>query len=89
MHWAEPLFSKYLIGLIKSVPLIDIGNFVLFFGLKFAPNFLRGLITLEKSLLDRLLSPINFIFFGALIKRAKISLPNVPELPALIVRFFL
>ena len=43
------------------------------------------MVTLEKSLLDKLLSPIIFIFLGDLIKRPKINLPSVPEFLAFIV----
>ena len=46
-------------------------------------------MTLEKSLLDKLLSPINLIFLSVLINRDSINLPSVPELPALIIVFFL
>ena len=44
--------------------------------------FLEESITLEKSLLDKLLSPINLIFDGDCTNKAKISLPNVPLFPA-------
>ena len=47
------------------------------------------MVTLEKSLLDKLLSPIIFIFFVDLIKRPKINLPSVPEFLASIVKFLL
>ena len=47
------------------------------------------MVTLEKSLLDKLLSPIIFIFLGDLIKRPKINLPSVPEFLASIVKFLL
>ena len=46
-------------------------------------------MTLEKSLFDKLLSPINLIFFSVLISRERISLPSVPEFPALITVLFL
>ena len=49
----------------------------------------KGSITLEKSLLDRLLSPTILILNGDLIKRGKISLPTVPEFPAFKIKFFL
>ena len=61
----------------------------LFLGKKFAPNSFKGLMTLEKSRFERLLSPISFILYGDLIKRANINLPKVPELPALIIKPFL
>ena len=50
---ADPLFSKYLIGFGKLVPLIIIGNFPEFV-LNFAPNLVNGLTTLKKSLFERL-----------------------------------
>ena len=37
------------------------GRCLLFFSLKFAPNLLNGSEILLKSLLDKLLSPINLI----------------------------
>ena len=42
------------------------------------------LITLEKSLFDKLLSPISLILFFELISNPKIILPKVPEFPAFI-----
>ena len=45
-------------------------------------------MTLEKSLLDKLLSPINLIWLFELISKPKINLANVPEFPAFIVIFF-
>ena len=53
------------------------------------PNFFKGMVTLEKSLLDKLLSPIIFIFCGDLISKPSISLPSVPEFLASIIKFFL
>ena len=44
---------------------------------------------LLKSLLDKLLSPINLIGKGELINNPRISLPNVPEFFALINKPFL
>ena len=75
-------------GLINSFPWIVTGN-EFFFDFIFAPKSFRGLVTLEKSLFDKLLSPINLIFFLVLISRESISLPSVPEFPALIIVFFL
>jgi len=46
------------------------------------------MVTLEKSLLDKLLSPIILIFLGDLIKRPKINLPSVPEFLASLIKFF-
>ena len=37
------------------------GKYFLFFKLNEAPNLLNGSATLLKSLLDKLLSPVNFI----------------------------
>ena len=77
----------YLIGLKKLVPTISIGSKLLLLFI-LAPKNLRGLITLEKSLLDKLLSPINFILNFDLTSNPKINLANVPEVPAVIVKFF-
>jgi len=60
LHCAEPLFSKKLIDFGLLVPLTTIGSLP-FLLLKFAPNFASGLVTLKKSLFDKLLSPIIFI----------------------------
>ena len=54
------------------------GNLFLFEEI-LAPNIFKGSVTLEKSLFDKLLSPIIFIVYGELINKPKISLPNVPE----------
>ena len=59
-----------------------------FFELIFVPKFFIGLVTLEKSLLERLLSPIIVILFLDLAQSPISNLPNVPEFPALIVIFF-
>ena len=85
LHCAEPLVSKYFIGFGFSKPFIVRGKF--FFVSKLAPNFFNGLITLEKSLFDKLLSPISLILFFELISNPKIILPKVPEFPALIKIF--
>ena len=58
---AEPIFSKKFIGLTKLVPSISNGK-EFFFVFIFAPNSFNGFVTLAKSLFDKLLSPINFIF---------------------------
>ena len=86
LHCALPNFSMYFIGLKKSDPTISTGKLFLF-EIILAPNNFNGSVTLEKSLLDRLLSPIILIFFFELIRRPNISLASVPELPALIVIF--
>ena len=44
---------------------------------------------LEKSLFDKLWSPINFILLGERINKAKINLPRFPEFPAFRIKFFL
>ena len=75
-------------GLGVLVPKMVIGSLPLFV-LNFAPNFSSGLVTLKKSLLDKLLSPIIFIFSFACINKPKINLANVPELPAFKIIFFL
>ena len=54
-----------------------------------APKSFNGFVTLEKSLFDKLLSPINLIFLSDLMSRESISLPSVPEFPALITVLFL
>ena len=56
LHCADPLFSKYFIGLGLLVPSIKTGSFpeLLF---KFAPNLDKGIVTLEKSLLADLRMP--------------------------------
>ena len=69
---ALPIFSLYIIGLKKSVPDISKGNLLVLL-LIFAPKSLKGLITLEKSLLDKLLSPINFTLAFDLTNNPKIS----------------
>ena len=46
-------------------------------------------MTLLKSRLDKLSSPIILISYGDFIRRPSISLAKVPELPALIEIFFL
>ena len=84
---ALPIFSLYIIGLKKSVPDISKGSLLVLL-LIFAPKSLKGLITLEKSLLDKLLSPINFTLVFDLTNNPKINLASVPELPASIVIFF-
>ena len=84
---ALPIFSLYLIGLRKSVPIIFIGN--IFFLLSiFTPKSFKGLITLEKSLLDKLLSPINFTLDFDLTNNPSINLASVPEFPAFNTVFF-
>ena len=75
-------------GLRNSVPIISTGK-QFFFELMLAPKSCKGLITLEKSLFDKLLSPINLTVLLVLISRESISLPSVPELPALITVLFL
>tara|TARA_B100001250_G_C19318674_1_gene579461 strand:+ start:128 stop:319 length:192 start_codon:yes stop_codon:yes gene_type:complete len=55
----------------------------------FTPNKLRGLITLEKSLFDKLLSPINLKLFFEAEHNPIIHLASVPEFPAFKTVFFL
>ena len=55
----------------------------------FTPKSLKGLITLEKSLFDKLLSPINLTFDFDLTNNPSISLAKVPEFPAFNKVFFL
>ena len=88
MHWAEPLFSLYLIGFNLDAPYIVNGKKLFFLNSNLAPNLLSGSDTLLKSLLDRLLSPIKLIGSGEFIKSPRISRPSVPEFCAFIVRFF-
>ena len=76
-------------GLALLVPISLKGKFFLFFNSYFPPNLFKGSVILLKSLLDRLLSPINFYLWFELINRPRINLPSVPEFSALIVRFFL
>ena len=77
-----------MIGLKKSVPVISIGikSFLLFM---FTPKSFKGFITLEKSLFDKLLSPINLTGNFVFTKSPRINLANVPEFPASIIVFFL
>ena len=89
MHCADPLFSKNSIDLGLFVPKIVSGRFLFFFKVNSAPNLLKGFEILVKSLFERLVSPINLIGFGVLIKKPKINLPKVPEFFASIQIFFL
>ena len=57
LHCALPKFSLYFIGLKNSEPVILTGR-VSFFDKIFAPNNFNGFVILEKSLFDKLLSPI-------------------------------
>ena len=61
LHWAEPLFSKNFIGFSFCDPLIIRGKLQLLRRWKEAPNLVKGLAILLKSLFDKLLSPIIFI----------------------------
>ena len=70
------------------MPNISTGN-EFFFDFIVVPNFFSGSVTLEKSLFDRLLSPIIFTVFFDLTSKPNINLASVPEFPALIVIFFL
>ena len=54
----------------------------------FAPNNFSGSVTLEKSLLDKLLSPIILALFLKFTSKPKISRAKVPELTASITIFF-
>ena len=76
-----------MIGLKNFVPVISIGR-ELFLLLIPTPKSFKGFITLEKSLFDKLLSPINFIVNLDFMSKPKINLAKVPEFPALIVIFF-
>ena len=71
-----------MIGLKNFVPTISIGR-ELFLLLIFTPKSFKGFITLEKSLLDKLLSPVNFItnldFKEKNIYGFEIFLKNIPE----------
>ena len=58
-----------------------------FFDLNLAPNFFKGVVTLEKSLNDKLLSPLSFSSSSKLINNPRINLPRVPEFPAFKVNF--
>ena len=75
-------------GLNRVVPLNSNGNKFLF-DLMFTPNKLIGSTILEKSLFDKLLSPINLIFLLFPEHKPIIHLARVPEFPALIVIFLL
>tara|TARA_B100000965_G_scaffold53234_1_gene39788 strand:+ start:172 stop:393 length:222 start_codon:yes stop_codon:yes gene_type:complete len=70
------------------VPWISTGK-EFFFEFILAPKSLNGFVILEKSLFDKLLSPISLIFLSVLISRERINLPSVPEFPALITVLFL
>ena len=54
----------------------------------FTPKSFKGFITLEKSLFDKLLSPINLTGNFVFTNRPRINLANVPEFPASIIVFF-
>ena len=56
LHWADPFFSTYLIGLRFLVPVIINGKFLFLFNLNLTPNLLNGSDILLKSLLDKLYS---------------------------------
>ena len=47
-----------------------------------APNCFKGSVTLEKSLIERLLSPSILISFLESTSSPKINLAKVPEFPA-------
>ena len=53
----------------------------------FAPNFFKGSVTLAKSLLERLLSPITLVLKFVCVRSPNINLPKVPEFPAFKVTF--
>ena len=53
--------------------------------LKFIPNNFSGMIILEKSLLDKLLSPIILNVVSDLDTNPQNNLAKVPELPAYII----
>ena len=57
--------------------------------MKLEPNFCKGSLILKKSLLDKLLSPINLTLCVPLINKPNKSLANVPEFPASIVTLLL
>ena len=76
-------------GFILLEPIISSGKVLLFFSLNATPNLLSGCAILLKSLLDKLLSPINLIVLFDLTKSPRISLPSVPEFLALICKLFL
>ena len=69
--------------------MIVIGNLLLEFEVILAPNLCKGIVILEKSLFDKLLSPISLTFFFEWTSNPKINLPNVPEFPAFRVKPFL
>ena len=71
----------YSTGLKNSEPVILTGSLPLF-ALNFAPNFFKGSVILEKSLLERLLSPTKVTVFLKFTNNPNINLANVPELPA-------
>ena len=58
------------------------------FDLNDKPNFFSGVITLEKSLFERLLSPFNIIVLFDLANTPIINLAKVPEFPASIIVLF-
>ena len=62
---------------------------LLFLDFKLIPNNWRGFIILEKSLLERLLSPIILIVLLVFANWPGNILLKVPELPALIIKLFL
>ena len=85
--WALPLLSINFIVLKKFEPWICTCNNP-FLDLIFKPKFFNGSVTLEKSLFDKLLSPIIFIWFLIFAQMPIKQRARVPEFPALIIVFF-
>mgnify|MGYP004308296635 FL=1 len=86
LTWAEPFDSMYLIGFGFAVPIIVMGSFPELVR-KFAPNFFKGIMTLVKSLFERLLSPIILVLNFVCVRSPNINLPKVPEFPAFKITF--
>ena len=85
---ALPNFSIIFAGLKNSEPWISSGRkpFLVFI---FTPKSFKN-SNLEKSLLDKLLSPTSLIFFYTEEHRPRMHLASVPELPAsIVISFFI
>ena len=81
LHCALPNRSSYLIGLKKLEPKIFTGNLFAFDFIS-TPNNFNGSVILEKSLADKLLSPLIVTKLFELTNNPRINLASVPELPA-------
>ena len=86
--------EDYKAGFEQKSDIDEVSNYMLDYQLpiqvlNIAPNFSSGVVTLLKSLFDKLLSPIILILLFECTSNPKINLPKVPELPASNIMFFL